>query len=123
VGSVPLGFLLGWLLLLLAVQGEWAAALILPLYYLADATITLCHRALCGGKIWQAHRQHFYQRAVQSGLGHADVVRHISMVNFMLVVLAMTASRGYMWASLAAAFICVGWLLFFLSGDHAGRQD
>src|SRR3546814_6996156 len=41
VGSVPLGFLLGWLLLGLAAAGDWAAALILPLYYLADATIPL----------------------------------------------------------------------------------
>src|SRR3546814_11753862 len=46
VGSVPLGFLLGWLLLGLAAAGHWAPALILPLYYLADATITLACRAL-----------------------------------------------------------------------------
>ena len=41
VGSVPLGYLLGWLLLSVAAAGYWAAALILPLYYLADATLTL----------------------------------------------------------------------------------
>ena len=41
VGSLPVGLVLGWLLLLLAVSGHLAAALLLPLYYLADATITL----------------------------------------------------------------------------------
>jgi UDP-N-acetylmuramyl pentapeptide phosphotransferase/UDP-N-acetylglucosamine-1-phosphate transferase len=41
VGSVPLGYLLGFLLLDLAVRGHWRIALILPLYFLADATITL----------------------------------------------------------------------------------
>jgi len=44
VGSVPLGFLLGWLLIGLAARGQGAAALILALYYLADATLTLVRR-------------------------------------------------------------------------------
>ena len=50
VGSIPLGFLLGWLLLELAAAGAGIAALILPLYYLADATVTLIKRALRGSK-------------------------------------------------------------------------
>src|SRR5207244_2759978 len=41
VGSVPLGYLLGFLLLDQAARGHWKVALILPLYFLADATITL----------------------------------------------------------------------------------
>ena len=65
VGSVPLGFLLGWLLLNLASSSTWPAAVILPLYYFADATITLMRRAIRGEKVWHAHREHFYQRAVQ----------------------------------------------------------
>ena len=44
VGSLPLGLLIGWLLLLLAARGHLAAALLLPLYYLADATVTLIRR-------------------------------------------------------------------------------
>ena len=63
-GSIPLGFLLGWLMLDLALRGQWAAGLILPLYFVADATFTLLARARRGEKLWQAHRQHFYQRAV-----------------------------------------------------------
>src|SRR5581483_3090267 len=70
VGSIPLGYLIGFLLLRLAALGMWRAALILPLYFLADATITLGRRALRGEKVWQAHRQHFYQRAVLGGLSH-----------------------------------------------------
>ena len=38
VGSVPIGFILGWLLLELALAGYWASALILPSYYVCDAT-------------------------------------------------------------------------------------
>ncbi|HEX9536056.1 MAG TPA: glycosyltransferase family 4 protein, partial [Stellaceae bacterium] len=63
VGSVPLGYVLGFLLLDLAVRGHWAIALILPLYFLADATITLARRLLRGERVWQAHREHFYQQA------------------------------------------------------------
>ncbi|MEX2650551.1 MAG: glycosyl transferase, partial [Alphaproteobacteria bacterium] len=40
-GSVALAYLAGWLLLTLAASGAWAAALILPLYHLADPTMTL----------------------------------------------------------------------------------
>ena len=77
VGSVPLGYLLGFLLLEPAARGAWKVALILPLYFLADATITLLRRLVRGERVWQAHREHFYQRAVQRGLGHAAVVRRV----------------------------------------------
>ena len=58
VGSLPIGLLLAWLLLLLAGRGHLAAALILPLYYLADATLTLL----------PARRE---PRAVLAGASHA----------------------------------------------------
>jgi len=44
VGSVPLGFLAGFLLLYLASEGHLAPAIILPLYYLFDAMATLLRR-------------------------------------------------------------------------------
>ena len=44
VGSLPIGLLLGWLLVMLAGNGHLAAALLLPLYYLADTTVTLLRR-------------------------------------------------------------------------------
>ena len=52
VGSVPLGYLAGWLLLALATAGAWQAALLLPAYYLADATFTIARRLLRGRRIW-----------------------------------------------------------------------
>ena len=51
VGSLPLGLLIGWLLLLLAARGHLAAALLLPLYYLADATVTLIRRIVRGERV------------------------------------------------------------------------
>lgn len=94
IGSVPLGYLLGWLLLVLAATGNWPAALILPLYYLADATLTLLRRLRRGEKVWQAHREHFYQQAVQNGRSHGQVSTAVALVNIVLIVLAVSTTTG-----------------------------
>ena len=103
IGSVPLGFLTGWLLLLLAQQGDWAAALILPLYYFADATLTLFRRAFRGERVWQAHRTHFYQRALASDNDHRAVLGLIIGGNIALVLLAYAATLWPKAALLVAA--------------------
>ncbi|HLN24093.1 MAG TPA: glycosyltransferase family 4 protein [Patescibacteria group bacterium] len=91
-GSVPLGYALGWLLLNAAADGHLAAALILPAYYLADATITLGRRAVRGEKVWQAHRQHFYQQALRGGrVRHDHVALLILGENILLIALAVLA--------------------------------
>ncbi len=117
VGSVPLGFLLGWLLLTMASEGLWAAAFILPLYYLADATITLGRRAAKGEPVWRAHRDHFYQRAVQAGRSHASVAGLIAVTNVALIALAWASTRGWEWPAVIAACVVVGGLLVVLSRD------
>ena len=91
VGSVPLGYLIGFGLITLAVNGHLVSALILPLYYLADSGITITKRALRGEKFWEAHRQHFYQRAAK-GLGRHDrVVYRITVTNIALIGLSLLA--------------------------------
>jgi UDP-N-acetylmuramyl pentapeptide phosphotransferase/UDP-N-acetylglucosamine-1-phosphate transferase len=109
VGSVPLGFLLGYLLLQMARAGYPHAALILPAYYLCDASITLARRAWRGEKIWQAHSEHFYQQAVRSGKRHDVVVRIINGVNILLIGLACLASlypdSGWMYLAIAYGMV------------------
>jgi UDP-N-acetylmuramyl pentapeptide phosphotransferase/UDP-N-acetylglucosamine-1-phosphate transferase len=85
VGSLPIGLLLAWLLIGLAGSGHLAAALLLPLYYLADSTITLLRRFLRGDSIMQAHRQHFYQKAVDNGLSVSRTVSRVFATNVALV--------------------------------------
>lgn len=114
VGSVPLGFLLGWLLLNLASDGYWAAALILPLYYLADATITLLRRAARRERVWEAHREHFYQYAVQNGRSHATVSTGVGACNAALLGLAFL-SLTWPWIALFTAAATVALFLFWLS--------
>lgn len=113
VGSVPLGFLLGGLLLRLALAGHLAAALILPAYYLADSTITLVRRALDGEKVWQAHRRHFYQRAVRGGKRHDQVALAILAFDLLLVAAAVV-SLTHPAAGIAAAVVVVAGLLALL---------
>ncbi len=85
VGSLPIGFLLGWLLLLVAASGHLAAAIVMPLYYLADATITLLRRLFRGEPVWHAHRSHFYQLATDRGFTVIGVVAWVFAVNVALV--------------------------------------
>ncbi|MEE8515188.1 MAG: glycosyltransferase family 4 protein [Alphaproteobacteria bacterium] len=130
VGSVPLGLLLGWLLLDAAAAGHWAAAIILPLYYLADATITILRRLLRGERIWRAHAEHFYQAAVQRGLSHGWVAGIILAANIILIAFAVIAEAGIEIVGLAGAALTVAALLVMLArwrtavpGPQSGSKD
>jgi UDP-N-acetylmuramyl pentapeptide phosphotransferase/UDP-N-acetylglucosamine-1-phosphate transferase len=106
VGSVPLGYLLGFELVRLAMDGNLVPALIIALYYLADATITLLRRLGRGERVWEAHREHFYQRAVQAGRSHALVSEVAILVQLELVLLALLAtSRPWVMAPIAACLV------------------
>lgn len=111
-GSVPFGYLIGWLLLSCASNGDLAAAIILPAYYLADATITLGLRCLRREPIWKAHREHFYQRAVQGGRSHATVSLYVLVGNLVLICLALLTTQGYVLAGLFGTVLGVGLLLW-----------
>jgi UDP-N-acetylmuramyl pentapeptide phosphotransferase/UDP-N-acetylglucosamine-1-phosphate transferase len=125
VGSLPIGVLLGWLLLELAARGHLAAALILPLYYLADATITLAHRIVRGEAIWQAHRTHFYQRAIDRGLTVREIVTRVFLVNLALAALAFITVAAHnivvSLTMLGAGAAMIFWLLTAFAGVKKRR--
>ena len=89
-GSIPLGFLaavfgvMGW------INGLWPLWLPLLTFspFIADATATLAKRGVRGEKIWQAHREHYYQRLVQSGFGH----RNTALFGYVLMLAAGTSA-------------------------------
>jgi UDP-N-acetylmuramyl pentapeptide phosphotransferase/UDP-N-acetylglucosamine-1-phosphate transferase len=115
VGSLPIGLLVGWMLLELAGAGALAAALLLPLYHLMDATITLLKRLARGEKVWEAHRSHFYQRATNNGFTAMSVSTHVFGLNLLLAVLAAVTLRWPAWpvqgACLAIGVALTGLLL------------
>jgi len=115
VGSLPIGLLLGWLLLVLAGNGHLAAAALLPLYYLADATVTLLWRLFKGHSIMQAHRSHFYQQAVDAGRPVPQVIAGVFLLNLALAALALAAilvpSRAFHIVLVAIGLVLVTLLL------------
>jgi UDP-N-acetylmuramyl pentapeptide phosphotransferase/UDP-N-acetylglucosamine-1-phosphate transferase len=123
VGSLPIGLVLGWLLVLVAGNGGRAAAILLPLYYIADSTITLARRMMSGEQVWQAHRSHFYQRATERGFRVIEVVARVFLVNLGLAALALATvvkpGREIDIAALAVGGALVAWLLMAFA---RGRQ-
>ena len=105
VGSLPIGLLLGWCLLQLAYHQQFAAALLLPLYYLFDATATLLRRLARREPFWAAHRSHFYQRATDNGFTVARVVGEVFTLNIGLAALAI---GSIMTPSVAARIFLLG---------------
>jgi UDP-N-acetylmuramyl pentapeptide phosphotransferase/UDP-N-acetylglucosamine-1-phosphate transferase len=115
VGSLPIGLILGWLLLLVAGGGHLVAAVVMPLYYLADATITLFRRLIRREPFWEAHRTHFYQRATDRGFSTMAVVARVFAVNIGLGILAVLSAivpgRPSEIAALTFGAVLVAWLL------------
>ena len=115
VGSLPIGLMLGWILIMLAGKGHLASALLLPLYYLADASITLARRIIRREAVWEAHRTHFYQRATDNGFSVLEIVVRVFVLNVALaglaVVSAIEPDPRVDLATLALGGALVAWLL------------
>ncbi len=116
VGSLPIGLVLAWMLVLLAGRGHLAAAILLPLYYLADTTTTLLHRLAKGEQITQAHRSHFYQQALDNGFSVYEIVGRVFLLNVLLAALAFLSvaerSLKMEMTGLVAGIVLVGILLW-----------
>jgi len=93
IGSTFLGFSLAGLTLLggVGVGGgrlpiEFGIVVLAP--FLFDSVATLARRLLRGERWYAAHRSHYYQRLVQSGLSHAQV----TILYTALAIVAATAA-------------------------------
>ena len=107
VGSLPIGLLLGWCLLQLAWHQQLAAALLLPLYYLVDTTLTLLRRVISREKFWIAHRTHFYQRAADNGFSVPQIIGEVFALNVGLSALAIASTQTRS-STINAALVLVG---------------
>jgi UDP-N-acetylmuramyl pentapeptide phosphotransferase/UDP-N-acetylglucosamine-1-phosphate transferase len=127
VGSLPIGLLLGWCLLQLAWHQQLLAAVLLPLYYLADTTITLARRIANREPFWIAHRTHFYQRATDNGFGVWRVISKVFALNLVLAILAIASVRAGSVAvdvlAAMAGIAAVSMLLYQFSRKRLTRSE
>lgn len=125
VGSVPLGFATGYLLVVLAGSGGWGMALSLPLWLWCDTTVTLVKRVLQGKSPLEAHREHFYQRAAGTdSAGHRKVTNLFMALQAlqMLFLAAMVYfSPSWQWP-LPVVSSCLGIFYFSVLRAWAGKR-
>jgi UDP-N-acetylmuramyl pentapeptide phosphotransferase/UDP-N-acetylglucosamine-1-phosphate transferase len=109
-GSIPTGFLAGALGYWGWRGGAWPIWLPALMFapFIGDASVTLIRRLLRGDKFWQAHREHYYQRMVRSGIGHAATASLWYVVMFIGMILALWARSC---ASVLQWSIVAGWAL------------
>lgn len=91
-------------------------------FFLADGSFTLARRALGGERFWRPHRQHLYQRLVQTGRSHASVTRRVLLLGLLPAGLAtlgaVRRSAALEWAALVA-----GLALFLLFALHVAARE
>jgi UDP-N-acetylmuramyl pentapeptide phosphotransferase/UDP-N-acetylglucosamine-1-phosphate transferase len=114
-GSIPLGFLAASLGLTGWQAGAWPiwfpAMVFAP--FIVDAGVTLARRIARGEKFWEAHREHYYQRAVQMGLSHT----RLAACEYALMLVcagAALGARNLDTPGRAAVFATIGVALFAL---------
>jgi UDP-GlcNAc:undecaprenyl-phosphate/decaprenyl-phosphate GlcNAc-1-phosphate transferase len=125
-GSVPLGFLAAALGLIGWLQHDWTWWFPLLVFspFIVDASVTLARRLLRREKVWQAHRDHYYQRLVRLGWGHGRtaLVEYAVMLASGVAALAALAlpagPQAVLLAAVAAAYLAImalierAWLRF-----------
>jgi UDP-N-acetylmuramyl pentapeptide phosphotransferase/UDP-N-acetylglucosamine-1-phosphate transferase len=115
MGSLPIGLVLAWLLIVVAGSGYAIAAVLLPLYFVADTGLTIVRRARAGERLSVAHRTHYYQRARDNGFTNMQIVGRVLAVNIGLVVLAALSVVAHAPLSSALALLAgcglVAWLM------------
>ncbi len=86
-------------------------------FFLSDGAHTILRRIRRREKLWRPHRSHLYQRLIQTGLKHDDVVLWISAASLSVAGFAVTGwhynSTPTAWGVLVAAIL--GFLLLWQS--------
>lgn len=114
VGSVATGFLVAALIVLGCRDGVfdlWVPLIAFSPFVL-DATVTLARRTLRYEHVWEAHRDHYYQRLVLSGWGHRRTV----LAEYGVMVLCGGLALLYQYASEEWRLVVLGvWGMVFFS--------
>jgi UDP-N-acetylmuramyl pentapeptide phosphotransferase/UDP-N-acetylglucosamine-1-phosphate transferase len=112
-GSITVGFLAGTLMIL-GVRDRifdlWVPIMIFS-PFIVDATVTLLRRAFHRKKIWEAHREHYYQRLVLIGWSHRRTV----LAEYGVMIACGGLAVLYHHSSEAWRLLILGgWVMMFL---------
>ena len=114
-GAVPLGFLAAALGFIGCLQRDWTWWFPLLVFspFIVDASVTLAQRLARRDKVWQAHREHYYQRLVRMGWGHRrtaffEYALMLACGISALAAMSMTpAAQVAMLATVAAVYLAL----------------
>lgn len=95
-GSIPLGFLAAAIGIqgYLAATWPWWFGVLIFSPFIVDATVTLLRRLVQGKRVWQAHREHYYQRLILSGWSHTKTVSSYYLLMLGSAFSALFAQKG-----------------------------
>jgi Fuc2NAc and GlcNAc transferase len=68
-----------------------AVAVLFVWYFVFDSLLTFFRRLLRGHKVWEAHREHIYQRMIISGWNHSQVALIYAMLAGLLSITVILA--------------------------------
>src|SRR5205807_4086726 len=114
VGAVPLGFLAA----IFGIEGwrdnvwpPWFPLLVF-LPFIGDASVTLLRRMVQGQRVWEAHRDHYYQKLVQMGFGHGGT---LALYAALMAGTAISALAALLRAPAAGAALLLLWSAVLVS--------
>jgi Fuc2NAc and GlcNAc transferase len=92
-------------------------AVALVALFMFDSLVTISKRALQGEKIWQAHRQHIYQRLIIAGLSHRRVtIIYFSISLLILLLLFFWIKNKESYGDFSLIFIIPALIFLFIYG-------
>lgn len=104
-GSLPLGMLSCFTLLLFAQETSVWLALLLPLYYVLDASTTIIIRLREGENIFEAHSRHAYQKAKRAGRSVWVIIGWVAFLNIVLgAAVLVWQLKPELWVELSVCF-------------------
>ncbi|HSS71277.1 MAG TPA: glycosyl transferase, partial [Casimicrobiaceae bacterium] len=83
----------------------------------------LLYRLLRRARVWEPHREHFYQRLVRLGWGHAGTLKLYAV---LMLGSAGSAVAAVVWAPDLGPWLMVGWTailaVLYVSIDYRWRR-
>ena len=89
--------------------------------FIVDATVTLLQRIFHRKRIWEAHREHYYQRLVLSGWSHRRTV--LAEYGVMILCGGLAVLYHHSTDKVGSWFLAYGWGCFLCLGGLVNKLE